>query len=198
MFCVQAGDDIFVRPLAGHVVTEPIAWATNIVCLPLWLVNGWLPARYLTTWYHALVIVYLSLALSGTWSADWMSGMLWILCLYIPPSSLVVMVYARRLRQSLVAALTWPGFIVQQLVTHLLPSLLVWFLLPVPHPPPMVGTACFVAWICIYCVYLDVVMAESPTDNYFIDRSRSDHVLAWWSLFFLVSCAIGEIVFATT
>lgn len=190
---MSQNEPIFIRPAATPWYLVPCAWTLNAVCCPLWLLNGFMPARYMTTWWHALVLVYLSVYLTHTWRAAHLTTLTWILSLYIPPASTIVMVYAHRLRRELIDKLSWTGFLFQQLLTHLAPSLMVWIFLPMAHTTPLSSSACFVLWTTVYFSYLRFAVGETPLRNYFVDDAQAPVVMLWWALFFLASCLVIEI-----
>lgn len=197
--------DIALRPDPWHAGCPPAVRCTCcLACLPLSLVQAVFPPRYFTSWCHVAVILYLVLAIVTPWVDDlddsWrltLQGAIWVLALNLPPSSLVIMIYAPRLRRALVHACGEQGCLLHQLLTHLAPSILVFVFVPLPQPPVCgMASALFAVFLLVYNVVLLVLWHQTALDNYYVDDINARKATtAWWAVCFVLAVALAELLF---
>jgi hypothetical protein len=186
-------DLLLRRDPCSETCSDGMMVASALVCLPWSIVQTLLPPRYFTSWCHAAIVVYCSLALTGTWTNATVQGALWIIALYLPPSSAAILVYAPELRQTLQRECGPSLMMLHQLVVHLLPSGVVFGLTLPPRPPPGTATLAFLIFLVVYNAALLVLWGTTVMDNYFVRTS----VMVIWSAIVVMSAVVGEVLFAT-
>ena len=190
--------DILQRPEPWHDVPAVVADFLCLVCAPWHLVQYLFPLRYFTSWCHLAIIAYLVACLPGWWCNSLVQGALWILALYLPPSSFAIMAYSAPLRGALVRSCGWPLCVAYQLLVHLVPSALVFLLTEVPRPwtGPWSASLLFASFMFTYNVVLHVAWHTSALDNYYlIDSPARDATIGIWAGTLLWACATGEALF---
>lgn len=191
--------DILQRPAPWHDVPDPVRDAFTVVCAPLELLQFFFPLRYFTSWCHLAILTYLSLCLTHTWCDPLVQGALWVLALYLPPSSLAMMALSRPLRRALTRSCGTPLCVAHQFATHVLPSLLVFLLTNVPRPPQPTGSASalFIAFLLYYNIALHVIWHASPLDNYYVHGTHERAAVAVvWFVTLAWACVFAEVLFA--
>jgi hypothetical protein len=191
--------DILERPEPWHDVPAVVDDFLCLACAPWHILQSIFPLRYFTSWCHVVIVAYLVVCLTHIWQDSLVQGALWVLALYLPPSSLAIMLFSAPLRGALLRSCGAPLCSLHQFVTHFLPSILVFLLttLPRPHTGPWTASALFIAFMLIYNVVLHVVWHESALDNYYLLTPRARiATLVVWGGSLLWACGTAEGLFA--
>jgi hypothetical protein len=189
-------DDVFARSDPCNAIWAFKDLTMTIVMMPLYSIYYLFPLRYLTSIYRIFVIIEVLLYLTDGWRDSMMSGATFILALYVPMASTVVLVYAEELRHKVYQRYGPRLYIYHHCIMHVVPTIVIFATLPLPHPPFLMSTVIVLVVYLVYGILLYLIWNESFLSNYFIlDGPTQLSVLLQWAVCLLFSCALLEFLF---
>ena len=189
--------DIFHRPDPIRELVYCKDEALGALLSILWIPNYFFPLRYFTSWYRIFILVNVLMYLTRGIEVPIFSGAVWILGIGVPFASTVIFLYATKLRENIQTRYEGRVYLFYHIVMHILPSEILFLTTPVPHPPLFTATIVVVFLYVVYSVWLYLVFRHTILSNYYIqDGPTQLVVLVLWSLFLVVSCCLGEFLFA--
>lgn len=193
---VLTEEDVFAREDPCNLIWTFKDITVTLCLLPFYAINYAFPLRYLTSWYRIFIIVDVILYVTDNWRDSMVSGATLILALYVPLASTVILIYAEELQKIVFRRYDERLYIYHHCIMHIVPSEILFAIIPLPHPPFLMSTAIVIAIYLVYGVILYLIWHETFLSNYFIlDGPTQLSVLLLWSTCLLFSCAVMEFLF---
>jgi len=165
------------------------------VLAPLWIINYVFPFRFFTSWYRMFIVVDVILYLTDTWRDSMVAGSIWILSLFVPLASSFILVYAKEEREKLAHLYDGYTLTFHHVLMHVIPSEILFLVVPLPAPPFLLSTALVLCYYLIYGLLLYLIWGETYLSNYGIHDHNHLPVVCLWSLCLVFCCFMMEFLF---